>query len=907
MSAMCSDRYLVGLVLAALFPHFSPLAHSQTNPIVNGGFESSGIVSGWQWFYNVGQANGFDSAYEGRNFAEVYGTLSQKIPVTPGQPYLLSFALSGNFNTPEDTVVEVYWAGDNLVKTVSWQPAGHNATNLGWIYVEVPVVGNARTNSLRFSNPHIGTQRIPKLDAVRLVPTHSFFVLTNTPFVHVRSGAMAWGDYDNDEDLDLVVTGNGSANQAATSLYQNNGDGTFSAANITLPGYRSGSVAWGDYDNDGYIDLLVTGISGNSTPGRVYRNFGGHGFGEVMSFGGVFDGGLSWGDFNNDGKLDFAVTGADFGAGPFTQVFQNYSGLYFGPLSTGIYQQFYGSVSWGDYDRDGDVDLLTTGSGTHEGAFVYRNQGINGFSPTRYFPFESEPGQWLDFDNDEWPDLVLQIWGYQQTRLYRNNRLGGFNLSANLSIGSYVAGDLNQDGWTDLLVERTLYENSSNGWTGVFVPMLAFDSAALGDFDRDGRLDIVACGQDSAPVTALYRNTLGPSNSAPTAPQFLDAASTPAGVVLSWSESDDAEQMSGLTYNIRLGTTPGGFDAISPMSAPTGFRRVVRAGNAGSLRRFLPQGLPLGQRYFWSVQAVDNSFAGSAFTPEQSFMVTTPPQISGLTNQFILEDSGPFVIPFTVADAESPATDISVYVVSSNQTLFPLSNVEVTGAGSARMLTLTPVLNQHGEATINVTATEFDGGVTMVQFKVTVLPVNDTPVAVLDVPALVTLGTNFFIIATNGSNALVFAHGAGSFDVDEQPLQFTWLRNGNIVGHGVEVTGSLNLGIHRLALLVSDGQLTATNSITFEVVNGCGAVRRIRKTVQAANLPRSRKTQLFARLYEACSFFNESRPARAIRHLEIFQRKVERFVAPLNAELAIQLTTDAETVIHSFRGTAENR
>jgi len=87
----------------------------------------------------------------------------------------------------------------------------------------------------------------------------------------VSDGAVQWGDYDSDGDLDVAIAGHTAAGAPIARLCRNNGGGAFSDASAGFEGMSSGAAAWGDYDNDGDLDLLV---AGNTAGTRLYRNEG---------------------------------------------------------------------------------------------------------------------------------------------------------------------------------------------------------------------------------------------------------------------------------------------------------------------------------------------------------------------------------------------------------------------------------------------------------------------------------------------------------------------------------------------------------------------------------------------------------------------------------------------------------
>lgn len=195
----------------------------------------------------------------------------------------------------------------------------------------------------------------------------TFTKVTSGAVVHdIGVGTCAlWADYDNDGFDDLLVIN--LVNNGHNFLYHNNRDGTFTrittnavATNVWTSGAQCG--AWGDYDNDGLLDLYVTdSYTSSGQQNRLYHNNGNGSFTNVVSPpspAGSFLNGVAWGDYDNDGYLDLFMASSpgndalyhNNGDGTFTQILTG------NPVSdSGGF-----SCAWVDYDNDGFLDLFVT-------------------------------------------------------------------------------------------------------------------------------------------------------------------------------------------------------------------------------------------------------------------------------------------------------------------------------------------------------------------------------------------------------------------------------------------------------------------------------------------------------------------------------------------------------------------
>ena len=343
--------------------------------------------------------------------------------------------------------------------------------------------------------------------------TGGFTALTGDTIVkdNKPSDGATWADSDNDGDLDCYV-----ANWYNTKnlFYNNTGVGAFTQTQnaIETSGGYCETASWGDYDNDGLLDLYVTRSGGTIATNKnlLFHNEGGNAFTKVLTGTPVTDAFISrsvnWTDIDSDGDLDLFVTNENDqneslyrndGAGVFTKLTN-------GPLLNDGGKTM--SSSWGDYDNDGDLDVFLANDQGNDGLF--RNEGQFNFTKITSDTVSNCGGNsfssaWSDIDNDGDLDLFVTnsfgtttLW---PNFLFLNNGNGSFTRVGNTAPAtdldwSYgcAFGDYDNDGFEDLAVATCRYnsvdrpdllyhnDGNSNNWITIKLVGTTTNKSAIG-------------------------------------------------------------------------------------------------------------------------------------------------------------------------------------------------------------------------------------------------------------------------------------------------------------------------------------------------------------------------------------------------------------------------------------------
>ena len=491
-----------------------------------------------------------------------------------------------------------------------------------------------------------------------------------------RTYSMAWGDFDNDGRLDLLlesyftITNHPDPQTTSTYnvprplLWRNTGNGFTNMPDMFAPGLSGifvSSVTWADYDNDGHLDFLVIGERFNvhgdgyyAYVAELWRNTG-NGFSNVTAtvapdLPASWRSSVAWGDYDNDGRMDFLLVGSFV-----SQIWRNTGSNFVNVTDTvapGLAGVSEGAAAWGDYDNDGRLDLIITGGIPRRSDLdddypyyapisqIWRNTGSR-FENVTPVVAPGLPGVfwgsvgWGDYDNDGRLDLLLtgstHSGGFSQ--LWRNTGSNFVNVTASIAPGlpaiiqgPLAWGDYDNDGRLDMLLSGQIWRNTDNGFTNVTATVapglstVVSSSLAWGDYNNDGRLDFLLTGS-----TYFYCDGCDSPPHVSQLWQNNTAQSNPPPTVITKVPSIVSDTSVALNSSIN----PRNQDATAwfVWSNSTNYGQVTAAqpiGNGNSLMSFSQaiSGLSTGVTYYY--RAVASNAQGVVLGVEQRFVLAAP-------------------------------------------------------------------------------------------------------------------------------------------------------------------------------------------------------------------------------------------------------------------------------------------
>jgi hypothetical protein len=345
------------------------------------------------------------------------------------------------------------------------------------------------------------------------------FVTAKNTAAGASPKCIAVGDFNGDGKLD-VATGNSTFFSSALYVQLGNGDGTFQAPALIGQDCGPVAIAVADLNHDGKLDLAVADQHNQSLD--VFLGNGNGTFQSPVNYAiGTYPEGVAVGDFNGDGKLDLAVPAAD---NNLNILLGNGNGTFAAPAKVSVSSTSLDSVAVGDFNGDGKLDVVTADSTSFGVIYVLLGNGDGTFQTPVAYGGGGAPGAVTvaDFNGDHKLDLVALNEAGSTVGVLLGNGNGTFKpvktytcTSEPANFGGLTVADVNGDGRPDILTANGQDGNNSvgvllNNRNGTFAAPLLYVAdndpiaVATGDFNGDGKLDMVVANFNSSDVSVLF-------------------------------------------------------------------------------------------------------------------------------------------------------------------------------------------------------------------------------------------------------------------------------------------------------------------------------------------------------------------------------------------------------------------
>jgi len=367
----------------------------------------------------------------------------------------------------------------------------------------------------------------------------SFYSKVNHGITGRNYSRIDFGDIDGDNDPDLIVTGSTPSGTKIVELYTNDGTGMFTIVTSTTinPGYR-GEIKFIDIDGDSDLDIYVSGDTPTGVNTSLHLNDGSGNFALAtgIPFIGLTGSAFDFADIDGDNDLDILITGVDGSGLKLTNLFLNDgNGGFTLDASANFENVGWGTVVFEDIDGDNDMDVVIAGALNTAGVnatLFYKNDGNGNFTlistgaTALVTPAHVGSITFADFNNDGDKDLFITgitlPANNRITELYDNDGNGNFTLNttsfAGVRFSSSICIDFNNDNNIDLMylgqdASSSITKYYINDGSGVLeqVPGTPFSSLYSGDIDfadidGDNDLDLLISGRKTGSITSLYEN-----------------------------------------------------------------------------------------------------------------------------------------------------------------------------------------------------------------------------------------------------------------------------------------------------------------------------------------------------------------------------------------------------------------